>query len=221
VQYSYLVVEGPHDLEFIGCLLRAHGLHKVHREEKLDAFWHPLVPRNYPPGGDLLRRVPVPVFFQSTRHSVAIHGAGGIDRLVPTVEETRSTPGFKSSEVSSFGLFLDADWQTPVSDTFAQLKAAIQAIGLPTADEPGTVNRVAPRTGIFIFPDNHSLGTLENLLDDCAALVYRELREKAQQFKPAKAIQASIEDNRWLCGESLTLPNIATLHAFLKDLIGL
>ena len=118
------------------------------------------------------------------------------------------------------------------------------------------MNRVAPRTGIFIFPDNHSLGTLENLLDDCAALVYRELREKAQQFtagaaavqhtnddrkefdkpagkmkvtmgcianflKPAKAIQASIEDNRWLCGESLTLPNIATLHAFLKDLIGL
>jgi hypothetical protein len=256
VQYSYLVVEGPHDLEFIGCLLRARGLHKVQREEKLEAFWHPLVPRNYPPGGDLLKRVPVPVFFQSTTHSVAIHSAGGIDRLVPTVEETRSTPGFRSSEISSFGLFLDADWQTPVPDTFAQIKTEIQVIGLSSADEPGTVSRAAPRTGIFIFPDNRGPGTLENLLDHCAALVYRELREKAQQFaagaamlphasddrkefdkpagktkvtmgcianflRPAKAIQTSIADNRWVCEETLALPSIAALHAFLKDLIGL
>jgi hypothetical protein len=256
VQYSYLVVEGPHDLEFIGCLLRARGLHKVQREEKLDAFWHPLVPRHYPPGGDLLKRVPVPVFLQSTTHSVAIHSAAGVDRLVPTVEETRRTPGFRSSEISSFGLFLDADWQIPVPDAFTQLKAEIQAIGLPLADAPGRVNQVAPRTGVFIFPDNHNPGTLENLLDDCAALVYRELREEAQQFtagaatirhanddrkefdkptgkmkvtmgcianflRPAKAIQTSIADNRWLCDESLALPTIARLDAFIQDLIGL
>ncbi|HXM44623.1 MAG TPA: DUF3226 domain-containing protein [Bryobacteraceae bacterium] len=256
MQYSYLVVEGPHDLEFIGRLLRASGLHKVQREAKLGAFWHPLVPRQYPPGGDLLKRVPVPVFFQSASHSVAIHSAGGVNRLVPTVEETRSTPGFKSSEISSVGLFLDADWQTPASDAFTQLKAEIQAIGLPSADAPGTVNRAVPRMGVFIFPDNRNPGTLENLLDDCAALVYRELREKAQQFtagaatvqhtnndrkefdkpagkmkvttgcianflRPAKAIQTSIEDNRWVCEESLALPRIAALHAFLQDLIGL
>jgi hypothetical protein len=254
--YSYLVVEGPQDLEFIGRLLRACGLHKVQREEKLEAFWHPLIPRHYPPGGDLLKRVPVPVFFQSTSHSVAIHSAGGIDRLVPTVGETLSIPGFKSAEILSFGLFLDADRQTPVPDTFAQLRAEIQAIGLPTANEPGTINHAAPRTGIFIFPDNHTPGTIENLLDDCAALVYPGLRDKAQQFttgaatasltkddlkeftrpageikvtmgcianflKPTRAIQTSIEDNRWLCAESLALPNIAKLHAFLKDLIGL
>lgn len=234
MEYSYLVVEGPHDLEFIGCFLRAHGLRKVQREEKLDAFWHPLIPRHYPPGGDLLKKVPVPVFFQSANYSVAIHSAGGVDRLVPTVEETRSTPGFKSSEISSVGLFLDADWQAPVPDTFAHLRVAIEAIGLPPADEPGAVNYAAPRTGVFIFPDNRNPGTLENLLDDCAVLVYRELREIARQFtagaaavslppeersefdkpsgelkvtmgcianflKPARAIQTSIADNRWVC----------------------
>jgi hypothetical protein len=84
---------------------------------------------------------------------VAIHSAGGIRRLVPAVEETRSTPGFKSSEISSVGLFLDADWETPAPDTFARLKAEIQAVGLPSADEPGTVNHATPRTGLFIFPD--------------------------------------------------------------------
>ena len=254
--YSYLVVEGAHDLEFIGCLLRARGLHKVQREEKLDVFWYPLLPRHYPPGGDLLKRMPVPVFFQNTSHSVAIHSAGGIDRLVPTVEETRSTPGFNSSEIASVGLFLDADWQSAVPDTFARLKADLEGIRLLVPDEPGAVNQAAPRTGVFIFPDNRTPGTLENLLDDCAALIYRELREKAQQFtagaatiqhteddrnefdkpagkmkvtmgcianflRPAKAIQTSIADNRWLREESLALPNIARLDTFLKDLIGL
>lgn len=256
MQYSYLVVEGPQDLEFVGRLLRAGGLHKVQREEKLEAFWHPLIPRHFPPGGDLLKRVPVPVFFQSPSHSVAIHSAGGIDRLVPTVGETLIVPGFKSPDLSSIGIFLDADWQTAVQDTFAALKAEMQTVGLPAADEPGTVNHAAPRTGIFIFPDNHSLGTLENLLDDCATLVYPELREKARQFiaggsatsltnedlgefakpageikvkmgcianflRPTRAIQTSIADNRWLCDESSALPNIARLHAFLKDLIEL
>ncbi len=256
MQYSYLVVEGPQDLEFIGRLLRASGFKKVRREEHLEAFWHPLIPRQYPPGGDLLKRVPVPVFFQNSNHSIAIHSAGGIGRLVPTVEETRSTPGFRSTEISSIGLFLDADWQTPVPDTFARLKADIVAIKLAVADQPGAVNQAAPRIGIFIFPDNHSPGTLENLLDDCASLIYPELREKAGQFtagaaaialpnedrrefdrpsgeikvtmgcianflKPTRAIQTSIDKNRWLCEDSLALPNIARLHAFLKELIGL
>ena len=156
-------------------------------------------------------------------------------------------------KISSIGLFLDGDWQIPIPDTFARLKADIQAIRLPFPGEPGTVYQAAPRTGIFIFPDNHNRGTLENLMDDCAALIYPELREKAQQFtvgaataaltsedrtefvkpageikvtmgcignflRPTRAIQTSIADNRWVCDQSLALPN---LHAFLKDLIEL
>ncbi len=256
MQYSYLVVEGPHDLEFIGRLLRTRGLHRVRREEKLDALWHPLIPRRFPPDGDLLKSVPVPAFFQNADYSVAIHSVTGSHRLVPTVEETLRFPGFKSVEISSIGLFLDADWQRPVADTFAQLKAEIQAIGLPSVDAPGSVNYGPRRMGVFIFPDNYNPGTLENLLDDCAALIYGELREKAQQFtaaaetvqhvnadreefdkpagkmkvtmgcianflRPAKAIQNSIADNRWVCDESLALPAIARLDAFVWDLIGL
>jgi hypothetical protein len=43
----------------------------------------------------------------------------------------------------------------------------------------------------------------------------------ANFLKPSKAIQTSIEDNRWLCEESLALTNIARLNVFLKELTGL
>ncbi len=43
----------------------------------------------------------------------------------------------------------------------------------------------------------------------------------ANFLKPSKAIQTSIEDNRWLCEESHALTNIARLNVFLKELTGL
>jgi len=197
MEYSYVVVEGPHDLEFIGRLFRDHGIHKVQREEKLDAFWHPLIPRRFPPDGDLLKRVPVPAFFQNADYSVAIHSAIGSHRLVPTVEETFRFPGFKSAEISSIGLFLDAD-QNGAHHHFGLLSAKIQTAGLPPfPDEPGIVNHTGVRTGVFIFPDNLNPGTLENLLDECAARIYPELRDKAKQFTAgAAAISLTKEDRR-------------------------
>jgi len=256
LQFSYLVVEGPHDAEFIGRLLRLSGLRKLRKIEDLAAYWRPTIPSTFPYRGDLLTRVPVPVFFQSATHSIAVHSAGSISRLVPTVEETFAILGAKRAEISSIGIFLDADWQIPIPNTFARLKAEIEAVSLATPERPGTVNQNGVRTGIFIFPDNHKPGTLEDLLDECAALIYPELRKNAQQFttgaataaltkkerrefekpagrlkatmgcvanflKPAKAIQNSIEDNRWLCSESLALDNISKLDNFLKVLVGL
>jgi Protein of unknown function (DUF3226) len=254
LRYSYLVVEGPQDLAFIGRLLRISGLRKVREFERLGAFWRPVVPRAFPVDGDLLKRVPLPVFFQSGSHSVAVHASGGISRLVPTVQETLIILGADRANIASIGLFLDADWGVTVGATFGRIKAQLEATGLPAADEPGVVHDRTPRTGVFIFPDNKSPGTLENLLDQCAAVVYPELRDKARQFtagaatapltkkdrreftlpageikvivgtianflKPARAIQNSIEDNRWLCSASLDLENIGKLHAFLKALL--
>ena len=196
MQYSYIVVEGPQDLEFVARLLRVCGLHAVHREETLDNFWHPLIPRRFPPDGDLRKRVPVPVFFQDVNHSVAVHSAGGIDRLIPTVEETLRFPGFDGQKIASIGLFLDADWDLPVQERFAQLRSEIQAAGIPAPGQPGIVSQAQPRTGVFIFPDNQTAGTLESLLDECAALVYSELRAKAQHFASEAASCSLTQDDR-------------------------
>src|SRR4051794_33484788 len=86
-KYGYLVVEGPHDVEFVYRLLSPYGLKRIQFETVLDVFFHPLIPRTFPPDGDLQKRVPVPLFLHSTTHVVAIHSAVGDSRLVETLEE--------------------------------------------------------------------------------------------------------------------------------------
>jgi len=256
LRYAYLVVEGPQDVAFIGRLLRIDGLRKIQQIQQLDPFWRPVIPRTFPPDGDLLKRVPVPAFFQSNTHSVAVHSAGGVSRLVDTVEETRAALGAQRDDVTSIGVFLDADWNVAARARFSQIKAQLLRIGLPTAEEPGVVHDGGLRTGVFIFPDNRSSGTLENLLEACAAAVYPELRDTARQFtaaaamlslteedrreysmpsgeikvvvssiatflNPTKAIQNSIEDNRWLSGDALKLESIGKLRGFLEGLLAL
>jgi hypothetical protein len=56
IQYAYLVIEGPHDVEFIGRFLKLKGFSRVRMMSDLDEFWQFLVPREFPYAGDLLRR---------------------------------------------------------------------------------------------------------------------------------------------------------------------
>jgi hypothetical protein len=137
-----------------------------------------------------------------------------------------------------------------------QLVRPIQAVGLPAAEAPGRIDPAAVRTGIFIFPDNQGAGTLESLLDECAAKVYPGLRDEARRFiagvdradltkedlteiskpsgetkvtvgcianylRPGRAVQNSIEDNRWLCADTLALTKIRNIQEFLRDLLDL
>jgi hypothetical protein len=180
--YGYLAVEGPTDVEFVGRLLRASGLRRVQKADEVDDLWRILIPTEYPPGGDLLKRVPVPGFFRSDTHSVAVESAGGLDRLIPAIEDTRSQMFPRWSEVAALGVMADADQEAP-HDRFQRLKYALQEIDLPvSATEPGEVSAGNPRLGIYVFPDNHHQGTIEDLLDQCAAKVYPGLRDGARAF---------------------------------------
>jgi len=119
---------------------------------------------------------------------------------------------------------------------------------------PGMVAQGSLRTGIYIFPDNRSPGTLETLLDECASTVYPGLRDAGRNLvdsvdrtqltpddlqeltapsgqvkavmgcissvlKPMRAIQNSIEDNRWVSDETLTLTNVQSVENFLEQLL--
>jgi len=57
---SYLVVEGPHDIEFVGRFLKIGGLSRIKQLADLDAAFARLVPRDFPHRGDLLKRVRLP-----------------------------------------------------------------------------------------------------------------------------------------------------------------
>jgi hypothetical protein len=89
-KYCYLVAEGQHDIAFVGRFLRLAGMSHVQKFSDLDPFWKPLVPREFPPNDDLRKRVPVPSFFSSKSHSVAISSANGDSRIAETIEETLS-----------------------------------------------------------------------------------------------------------------------------------
>lgn len=256
MRYIYLVTEGPHDVELMGRLLKPHAFQRVGHIKKLDPFWHPLVPRDFPHNGELLRRVPVPVFFARGDCSVAVHVADGISQLAGRVAGALAIlPSNRS--LDGVGIFLDSDEGTDLGARHGTLRARLQgSISLP--DHPGIVSTATPRAGVFILPDNVSPGTLEDLLVECAEHAYpsliqaarvlvdsaenhapelrqedlAELRKPAGRkkatiasiaavLKPGKAIQTSIQDNRWLEGPTLDLPRIVALRGFLGELMGL
>lgn len=185
LRYGYLVVEGPHDIEFAARLLKPYGLERVKKLSELDPFWKKLVPDRFPPDGeDLLKRVPVPTFLQSTYYSIALHSAIGDTRLIETIEESLSF--IQLTKLVGIGLMADTDKLQP-EQRFSELikrissKRSLALLSLPSS--PGHVQRVSSyRFGIFILPDNQLQGTLETILLECAQANYHDLFEEAQDF---------------------------------------
>lgn len=174
MERSYFVVEGPHDVEVIGRLLRLNGLTRVQMLEDLDEYWKPTVPTSYPPGGDLLKRVPLPVFFASESHSVAVQSAGGISKIAAVVKATLNT---LDDPPEGLGFVLDADQDQP-EKRWADLADALPFDDFGTS--PGTIFAGRPRVGIYVLPDNQAQGTLEHLLLACADVAYPTLLASAR-----------------------------------------
>jgi hypothetical protein len=252
MKYGYLVTEGPHDVEFFGKILKKRfELKRVELLSELDRFWHPLIPRNFPPdGNNFLKRVPIPVFFQNHNHSVAIHSAGSDTRLIQTIQE--SSVLINPEQLTGIGLVADAD--ISATEQFNSLKKTADFFSLP--DNPGEILKTSPKIGVFILPDNSSEGTLEDILLKCAETSYPSLLDGAYKFvnttdlkvlsnedikdfnkpsgkkksvvgcissilRPGKAVQVSVQDNRWIDDNTLELPHIRSIIDFLSELLEL
>ena len=202
---SYLVVEGPHDVEFVGRFLKISTLNRVKRLEDLDPRFLRLVPKDFPHQGDLLKRVPVPTFFQNIEHSIAVHSASGIDNLITTALDNLK---MIEADVHSLGFILDRDDTESVDIRFARLKEAFEecAAGPKLPSHTGEVSTGTPRTGVFILPDNHSAGTLENLLLPAGEVVYSELSTAARTFVEtvdvSKLVSKDRQDFEKPCGKA-------------------
>ena len=256
--YGYLVVEGPQDVEFAYRLLKPFGLGRIQHFSKLKPFWVDLVPTKYPPDDDLQKRVPVPLFLQSKTHSIAIHSAGGDSRIAATIEETAAI--IRVEKVTGIGVILDSDSEfTPAvrHDRVKKEMESIQSREFTLPNTPGDVGVGVPRLGIYVLPDNRTLGTLEDLLLECGRDVYPELLRSAEAhvhnaasdkslieadmrefsrssgrkkaivgaiasiLRPGRAVQNSIQDNRWLQAESLSIPRVKAVQDFLARLFDL
>lgn len=183
MDYAYLLVEGPHDAEFVARLLKPHGFKRVGQLPDLDPYWHPLVPRKFPADDkDLLKRVPVPTFLQSATCSVALDCAIGDSRLVRALEETWTILRGAAAKLRGIAVMADADDQDPQARADA-LRDALRALPLPLRwpDAAGQVS-AEPRCGYYVLPDNQTRGTLEALLLESAAVAFPTLLPGARAY---------------------------------------
>lgn len=252
-KYGYVVVEGPHDIEFVYRLLSPLGMERVRLVADLDPFFVEMTRLEFPPDGDLQKRVPVPLFLQSATHTIAVHSAGGDTRLVETVEE--NSIKIDHGSLTGVGVLLDSDKAIPPADRYIAIRDGLRAKNFPFPDAAGVVTPTVPRLGAFILPDNQSQGTLEDILLECGQQVYpglfstatahvdaafqdqslvgrdlKDLRKPAGRNKaivgsmasilrPGKAVQNSIQDNRWLCDAALAIPRVKAVQDFLVTLL--
>lgn len=258
MEYGYLVVEGYHEVEFVGRLLKNRSLKRISKRVALDEFWARIANVNYPPDGDIVKRVPIPAFFQNNEYSIAVQSAIGLSQLLRTLVATLMNHDVLLQDAVGIGIVLDADYdQGGANVRFMQLKNDVERSSpLTMPDEPGNVRKGPPNSGIFIFPDNGNNGTLETILLECAEVAYPNLLTGARTFihqvnldelksedkkdlvkpfgrdkatlgcvgnvlRPGKAIQVSIQDNRWVSRETLRLPKIIAFKKFLTELFNL
>ncbi len=172
----YFVTEGPHDVEALGRLLSRLGAIRVQNIDQLDAFWKRLVPRIFPHEGDLLRRVPVPVFFQAEAFSVAVHSAIGISEISKV---TRASLANLDEPPAAVGVVVDADDRS-ATVVWNEILAEMSEFDFGQA--PGQPGVSEPRAGVFVLPNNEDPGTLETLLLTCGEKVYPELIRSARTW---------------------------------------
>lgn len=183
----YLLTEGVHDVFFLGKILReSFAFKKVEDARKLDPEWdETILPKKFPHENSLRPSVPAPTFYKNDGASVAIVNADGITRLASRLRAHHEKLTDKGVGLDAIGVVLDADYQqakqkTP-ADRFDEMADVLAGLRLPRPAAPETVSGT-PRTGIYILPGGGALGTLEDVLLDCAATVYPTLGCRAVRF---------------------------------------
>jgi len=179
-RYAILGVEGQHDQAFITKLLRNLGFQNFSGiDADLDPFWRPLVP-TYPKGGKHYVRMDMPAIISTSDISVAIYSAEGSNLREKFPATFVNHPIFTTG-IAAFGIIADSD-NSPCAGVATAYASVYQGFFPQFPNAPGIVDLSPVRTGIFVFPDNVNQGTLENVILECANIVYPDLQSKAQVY---------------------------------------
>ncbi len=183
MKFGLLIVEGPHDVAFVDRLLRPYGLKQVTEQPKLAKEWEKHIPRQFPHNNRLVDPVPIPQFFQSDSHSIAVQRANGDSQLAKCLAGSFAQFVSDLQTLTGLGLLLDSDQKQP-QDHLTNIRQQLQRFELPAFPaNPGEVStKSTPRTGSFVLPDNQSCGRLEDLLYEVANHQYPLLLNEASEF---------------------------------------
>ncbi|MGM0898257.1 MAG: DUF3226 domain-containing protein [Bacillota bacterium] len=250
-RYYFFVVEGIHDSAAIGKVLKKRGFVNKRFIHEVDEYWDRLIPKSFPHKGDLQKRVPTPEFYQNETISIGVLNAGGETNIAPAIEG--SVLNLSVDELSGIAIFCDAD-SLKAKLKFDAIYRHVQEIEDDEIKvifkdvEFNKIKESSCKVGIFIFPDNNSIGTLEDFLLLGGETKYADLHELAQVYtknipskyrrewgptsenkvlvgvmanvlKPGKSNQVSISDNKWITEESLRETNQKELSDFLSAFV--
>ncbi len=189
VNTIFLLVEGPHDAEFMARLLKQWGFEQRIRLSAIPPRFHDLFPANYPAteATPLIERHPVPGFYQNTHQWLVMLIGGGSKSAITLAA------GLRSARIAEFtpdaiGVFVDQDQDATPEDARDRFidefnKEEDLPVTLNFKIQPGTVVQDQRRVGLFVLPDNHNTGALEDLLLECGEKNYKALRDKALTFR--------------------------------------
>ncbi len=189
--HSYILVEGQHDVLFLGKLLRELGLSDVQDVNAISAVWEPFINTAQltehrgriaaNQQGLQIHQLFEGVCFQNDSHSVVLRKVGGsgakFRRDLRSLKELIDG-GFHS--LSAIGLVPDAD--NDANAVFGSTKDALESVGLAGPAEAEQIVDSDTRTGIFLLPGDGASGALEDLLIDCANAVYPSLLTGATRY---------------------------------------
>lgn len=184
MEYGYLAVEGQHEIEFVGALLKKRGLKRIEQKESVDPFWIRTIPKEFPYQGNLLKRVPIPAFFQDDDISIAVHSCGGFTQVFDRVKMTFINTEALPKKATGIGIIIDADYGVGGAEKrFKSLKSRFEKdLKLKMPDRPGEVLSGRPNSGVYILPNNLDQGTLDTILLECAEKVYPSLLKGAKHY---------------------------------------
>jgi hypothetical protein len=190
---TFLLVEGPHDAEFMARLLNLHGFEQRKTVSAIPDLYRKLIPKDYPAKNEKGREVPltdphpVPRFYQNFESWLFILIGGG-SRSAQTLAKALRTSRIAGFRVDAIGVILDQDLEATPEEARDKFIAEFdKEQDLPiTANfnfKPGTFVHGPPRLGLFVLPDNEQTGTLEDLILECGEAQYKDLKEKAKFFR--------------------------------------
>lgn len=183
-KYFYFIVEGVHDTAAIWRFLKLMNLKKIEFKVEVDKFWERTIPNNFPHNDNLLKRVPIPMFFQNEQLSIAVQNAGGDSGLVKVFS---SIENIDYEKLSGIAIFCDADRRSAeerfhhlYEDLLNKLDGDLKALVEGTAFRQ--IKRGEMKFGIYVFPNNRDKGTLEDLLLEGGEMVYKDLMDCAKDY---------------------------------------
>ena len=199
-----IIVEGGHDASFLGQILKTRGFKAVKGLDAVPNAWDIMFPRRYPVDGNSLDRViRFPEIYVRDEIVVGIVTAGSDSRLVSTLRATIDAIG--SSNLNLVALFADVDSNTP-EGRFSELTNALSAMNsaaieekapgypIPIPRSAGIIEEGAPKSGIYMFPNNFENGSLETVLLECAKIHHADITQAS--IKLIDDIDASAEPAR-------------------------